>query len=648
MEHKDTGSSYGVPDDVSLKRRTLLLLSSGAAIAAAGCSDDGDRDENQVDEDPIAADRSGHQIWDVLLTEEGGEFEGVDALGESLFSTSSAQEALNEATIETPEGGTLGVKGHYVLGPGDVWTIDKDVRLIGHGAHIETENESRSDGEFFVSIEPKASNTYVVEDITHGDANEGSNRPILHFDEDVAGDVVYSDLIMLQSEEAYPQWDDGPESQEKGEGHMIAADPESDPDEGDIWDDLEDNEISLMEPLEFDYDNDYDIEVVHYQPITVHVEGFAFTGSGIWNEIGALALEGGANCTFRDLSFENLGYEQFRVASSYDTRVDNSTFTRGARNSDGYGIVMKGGCAHTHVSNSTFHMMRHGVAHAGSGYAGYNRRNSLIENCLFTYHRSTALDMHGEDMNHRVVDCTFHLGHDEAIKYGRDTIIEGCYFNMDRGEDDALYSGGQWDDRDLVVSNCYFRGADRAIRADRDTSGFDSITISGCHFEECNQMVRVRSECHELTISGNTSKGGGADQIYVASLESWEDDDRTWGVHSGSITGNTFRGVEGGCIRAENAGGPEGSVVMENIAISSNQAIDCDRFIRANGTVENLFVHGNQMTGGDEFIEVDISDDDYVGDWVVADNVFRDVDEVFGSDWDSDDHEVRDDGGWEF
>lgn len=556
-------------------------------------------------------DTGGYEEWDVLVTESDGSYEVIDSFGEGISATSDAEDALNDATDACPEGGVLVVKGHYVLDSGESWDISKDLTVRGYSATIES--TSTNDKEFFINIEYKDRNVYEADEVIPGE-DTSSYRPIIELDTS-SHDIRRNHLVMIDSDERT----DGHDPGNRGEGHMVAAAAE-DETNGDFWDGLSSDEISLMETLEFDYDNSYDIDIYHYVPCTVVFEGFTLLGPDIWDPyIGGVNLTGVAECKLRDLWLEGISYEAVRVAMSYDCKIQDSVFTRGASNEDsgeGYGVAGKGGCAHTHVENCTFHMMRHGVAHGGSGYPGRTRRRTVVENCLFTFCRSTALDMHGDgDTGHQVINCSFHLGSDEAITFSRNSRVEGCYFNMGYGED-AIYYDGVYADDSLVVTDNYFRRCRRTIRIDsRDDSQFDTVNISDNTFEECERMTRIRLPVANLKITGNVSHDGDDAQIYMTS--------RNWlsgepGIGTGVIANNSFYNC-GGCIRVHDEGSGDGA---QNINVTGNQATDCDAFIKTDEDCVDWAVLNNQMTGGDEFID----DSGVEGDWVVNGNVVRGAD----------------------
>jgi hypothetical protein len=221
---------------------------------------------------------------------------------------------------------------------------------------------------------------------------------------------------------------------------------------------------------------------------------------------------------------------------------------------------------------------------------------------------------------------------------------------MDRGEDDAMYSGGQWENRDLVVTGCYFRGADRAIRADRDGSDFNSINVTGNHFESCEKMIRIRCMCRNLNITGNTSENGTSDQIRFYSRSWWDDydyEERKLGVDSGIIANNSFIGLDSdAAIRVDDDGlGDSDYPIARDINITGNNIKDSETFIRFDGPSRGFFVNGNQAKNCDYFCEVTDSDATQE-DHVIVHNVFRDVDEILDG-LSSSDNEIVDGGGWE-
>ncbi|WP_331233110.1 right-handed parallel beta-helix repeat-containing protein [Natronorarus salvus] len=634
-----------------MDRRTFLKTGVAVgALPAAGCvgGRNGDIDTTGVEE------------WDVLvgqLDDEG--YEAIDAEGEAVVSTANAATALQESSDATPEGGTLVVKGHYEFEDGEEWYIDEDIRILGHGAVLETTYTDDEDGEMFLFVEGEVGSSYGVEDVELVEEGE-AHRYVLTLDEDVDDTVFRHHLVMLESVEEAEMWPGGDTGPTKGEGHMVAANAadEATMDDGaDVAHGLEDDQISLLDLLEFEYDTSFEIEALHIEPVEVTMEGFDIYGPDVWRpKVGAIHVRGGANCTFRDLSVQEVAYECLTLVQCYDTTVENSVFTWGASNhdgGDGYGVKVGGGTAHTHVKDCTFHMMRHGIAHAGSGQTGTNRRRSQIENCLFTAHRSTALDMHGEDVGHRVIDCTFSQANDECISYGKDTVVRGCTFQMG-GNDraDAIYDNGEWGDRHLTVADCTFEDVGRnCIRLQRSDTHFSSVTITGCRFENVTHAVRTNQAVEEFTFTDNTCLGGTDDQLRFAVRDAVEgQEDRPYVLNGGIVANNVFRDVPAAsAIRMEYDASDreEWTPAVRDLVIQGNlfgTVADC---IRVDGTAHRVSVHGNHAEDCGTFVRMELGGDVVAEDWVVADNALHGVDTALDG-VDESDHEVRDGGGWSF
>jgi hypothetical protein len=554
----------------------------------------------------------GYDEWDVLVTESDGNYEIIDAFGEGIGSTGDAPSALQAATDATPYGGTLVVKGHYPYEDGDEWHVEEAIRILGHGATIDASPMSSSmHDEHFIFVGNDRGSSYDVDDISIS----SSKKPIITFDDDVDGDIEYNDVLYFSSSETYSSDQSGGNNpRQKGELHLAAETPTSPFGNADTSDaSLDDDQVTLMDPMVFDYDDPGDLSVRHYRNHKITIEGFDLVGPDIWEPaVGAFRVVGLSECRLRDLTIREMGYEAITLRAVYAGRVQDCEIAYGASNvdgGDGYGVKLADGAAYCSVENTTFHWCRHGIAFS----SGRPRRSCTIKDCTFTYSRSTALDMHGEDLRHRIINCTFAFGHDEAMSYGNDTIVRGCTFDM-MGEEDGIYKSGSRTPpfgAGLVVSNCVFRNFDRAVRVDDDDSDFNELVITGCKFYKGDDHVfRVRDiTLPELVFTGNLVKD--VPEGFVNRGK----------ISCGTVTGNHFVDC-GTCLDPEDEGGD-----TLNFTVSGNTAKDCDEFIACDSDDEDWAVMNNHMIGGDTFI-----DGSGGGDWVVDRNVIRGASEGWTGD----------------
>lgn len=574
-----------------------------------------------------------HAEWDNLLYQDGEDYVLMDSSGSTTTFT-NGPDAFQDAIDETDEGGFLVVEGYYLFEEGEEVYLEKDMKIWGYNATLETGHEDV--GSIFFHIRGNETGSYTVTSIDH----RNSGQPVLQFDQNVNDIMGAGDLAMLETDETREIYDDT-DGTELGCGHRIAMTAEEEDDaheDTDFLDDLEDDEVTLEDLLEFDYDLLYDLVARHIEPVTVDIRGFDIIGPDIWYpEVVAFELRGTVDSRFVDIDFYNVAHECFRALCEYKATFRNIDFSHGASNyegGDGYGIVFKGGSAHNLVDKCHFQAMRHGLAHAGTGHPGNIRRRTTVQNSVFSYHRSTALDMHGADIEHTVINCAFLRGRDDGADHCAGATFIGCYFNIPGNA--GIHSSGRGPgvDHDVDIDNCTFVNCSRGVRFSRDTTRYGKISITNSLFRDCSEGIQSRYRIDNLHVHGNRFVGGGDAQIEIATRGDWSDrnyETNGFGVRSGQITDNYFEDVGDECIYIYNDGTDTGDYdVAEDLVVANNHVNGADEFIRGDVEATGCIVANNKITGSD-FIRDETGGFD---DFAVVYNMLYGAGTAFSTNWD--------------
>ena len=341
----------------------------------------------------------------------------------------------------------------------------------------------------------------------------------------------------------------------------------------------------------------------------------------------------GADCTVKNVSFEDIGQRALRLQHSYGAVVRGNHFARCLMTGSGYGVDVRYASAETRIIDNKFDSCRHAVAHTPSPQGSSNgmpRSTFIIGNQAHGSHKSSTFDAHDGTVSWFLINNSFSGSENDGIITGaKDTYVIG---NVYRGtdDDDAGNEGGflrdrtpSMEDPQIVAKGNVLRhpGNIEPFRIYNAAQGWKLVDISDNDVldpDSNSSVMRFDGTINNLVVENNTVDCEGPNGSTMTRRFIRGNTSLT--VNSFSICGNTLRHLNHNPI--ELAGG-----TLSNGTIESNRLIECGwsdyRIAFELGDVNNCSLSNNYVYDPAGYFDtiVDVGVDS--ADNIITDNKFR-------------------------